>query len=155
MRCCQFSDPAYALGRAVDLLRRVQPFASYEFGKFANVLMGQIKRQHYVFALEQDRAVGYVGWALCNEKAAQAWITGQEVPGFSQCLSGDSWVGITFYAESTSVCRFQARWCREKYPGLKVFGIRDYGKRRRSTRLANRNASDKSPEPQASPIPEP
>ncbi len=141
MRCCQFSDPTYALGRAVDLLRRAQPFASYDFGKFSNVLMGQIKRGHYVFTLADDRAVGYVGWALCDEDTARAWIMGRKVPGFSQCLRGDCWVGITFFADSAKVCRFQARWCRDKYPGLKVFGIRDYGSRRRPTHLVNCGSS--------------
>ena len=137
MHCRQFDDPIIAFGQAVNLLRRVTPFASYSFGRFTNVLKGQIEREHYVFTMEEDRPIGYVGWALCAEDIARGWIEGRLVPSFAQCSTGDCWVGITLYASTTEVCFFQARWCRKRYPGLKVFGIRDYGSRRRSLQLVN------------------
>lgn len=126
-----------ALGQAVDLLRRVQPFASYSFGRLSSVLSGEIKRQHYVFTFDGRRPVGYAGWALCDEPIARAWIEERYVPSFAECSGGDSWVGITFYAASKEICLFQARWCRARYPGLKVFGIRDYGRRSRRTEVKN------------------
>ena len=138
MDCRQFKDPVYALGQAVNLLRHTKPFTSYHFGRLSNVLMGQIRRKHYVFTFDGDRPVGYAGWALCEEPVARAWIENRHVPSFAECDAGDCVVGITFYAETTKVCLFQARWCRNLYPNAKVFGIRDYGSRERSTQLRNR-----------------
>jgi hemolysin-activating ACP:hemolysin acyltransferase len=135
--CNQIADPALALGRAVDLLRRVEPFACYTFGKLSNVLMGEIKRQHYVFTFDGTRPVGYAGWALCDEVIARAWIDERYVPTFAECSNGDSWVGVTFFAASREACLFQARWCRAQYPGYKVFGIRDYGDRSRRSEVKN------------------
>lgn len=137
MHCRQLDDSALALGQAVDLLRRVQPFAAYTFGKLANVLMGEIRRRHYVFTFDDETPVGYAGWALCDEAIARAWIEQQYVPTFAECSTGDSWVGITFFAATKEACLFQARWCRAQYPGLKVFGIRDYGRRSRQSTVRN------------------
>jgi hypothetical protein len=137
LSCRQFDDPVVAIGQAVDLLRRVQPFASYTFGRLSSVLSGEIKRQHYVFTFDGETPVGYAGWALCDEPIARAWIEERHVPSFAECSNGDSWVGITFYAASKEICLFQARWCRARYPGLKVFGIRDYGRQSRRTEVKN------------------
>ncbi|MEM9682586.1 MAG: toxin-activating lysine-acyltransferase [Pseudomonadota bacterium] len=137
MQCRQFKDPVMALGRATNLLMRTDPFASFEFGRFSKVLQGQIRRRHYVFTLAEGVPVGYAGWALCNEDIARAWIEERSVPTFEQCRSGDTWVGITFYAASREVCFFQSRFLRRRYPGMKVMTIRDYGARRRSTSFVN------------------
>ena len=137
MHCRQLEDPVLALGQAVNVLRRVEPFASYTFGRLANVLMGEIRRRHYVFTFDAEAPVGYVGWALCDEAIARAWIEERYVPTFAECAAGDSWVGITFYATTKEACLFQARWCRAQYPGLKVFGIRDYGRRSRQSKTRN------------------
>lgn len=137
MQCVQIPDPFDALGRAADVLRRVQPFADYPFGRLSNVLMGQVKRGHCVFTLIDDRVVGYAGWAMCREDIARAWIENRYVPNFAECSDGDCWVGITFYAETREACFFQSRWLRRKYPNAKVLGIRDYGRERRPTQLTN------------------
>lgn len=140
MHCRQFPDPVSALGQGVDLLRHHKPFSSYPFGRLSNVLMGQIRRGHYAFAFDEARAVGYAGWALCREPVARAWVERRHVPSFAECQAGDCVVGITFYAETTAVCRFLVRWCRNLYPDAKVFAIRDYGSRERPTQLRNRLA---------------
>lgn len=137
MDCRQLKDPVYALGHAVNLLRHRKPFASYHFGRLSSVLMGQIRRGHYLFTFDGERPVGYAGWALCEEQVARAWIERRHVPSFAECDGGDCVVGITFYAETTEVCRFQARWCRGLYPGAKVYGLRDYGGRERQMRIRN------------------
>ena len=138
LHCGRFTNPIFGLGHAVELLKRVQPFASYDFGTLSSVLMGQIKREHYAFTFDGKMPVGYAGWALCDEAIARAWIEERYVPTFAECLSGDSWVGITFYARTKRVCLYQARWCRTQYPGLKAFGIRDYGHRNRKGHATNR-----------------
>ncbi len=137
MDCRQLKDPVYALGCAVNLLRHRKPFASYHFGRLSSVLMGQIRRGHYVFTFDGKRPVGYAGWALCEEAVARAWIESRHVPSFEECNSGNCVVGITFYAETTEACRFMARYCRGLYPDAKVFGIRDYGGRERQMRIRN------------------
>jgi len=129
MKIRQLSEETTALGQAVNLLRRKKPFSSYPFGRFANVLTGQIRRRHYLFTFEENIPVGYVGWALCNEEAARAWIENRQVPSFAECCDGNCWVGITFYAESPKICQAQVRHLKKLYPGYKVFGIRDYGDR--------------------------
>lgn len=138
LQCRQFDDPELALGRAVNILRGVEPFRSYDFGKLSNVLMGQVTRGHYLFTLDEKKLVGYMGWALCQEEIAKAWIERRYIPTFKECNEGDCWVGITIFAATTQVLRFQARACREIYPNFTAYGIRDYGNRRRSTSTVNR-----------------
>ena len=148
MECRRYTNKVFALGQAVNLLRDVSPFSGYQFDRIANVLIGQIRRNHYVFTIAGGRAVGYAGWALCEESVARAWIEQRYVPSFEECLNGDCLVGITFYARTPEVCRFQARWCRNLYPDTQIFGIRDYGAHERPKQLGNpvlgrRSASDR------------
>ena len=128
---CQFADSAEALGRAVNLLQRVEPFASYHFGRFSNVLQGQIRRRHYVFAIAEGRAAGYAGWALCDEEVARAWLERQRIPTMEECRDGACLLGLTFYAVDQATCRRLTRYCRTLYPGKSIFGIRDRGGRQR------------------------
>lgn len=139
MHCRRFAEPAQALGHAVNLLRSVDPFTSFQFGRLSNVLAGQIRREHYLFTIRDGRPVGYAGWALCDEEVARAWIEERYVPTYEECLDGACVVGITFYARDRAACLFQAKWCRGLYPNRKVFGIRDYGGRRRPFALWNRD----------------
>lgn len=141
-RFVQFDDPDYALGRIVNLLRSVKPFSSYPFGRLANVLMGQIRRGHYIVATRDGVPVGYVGWAMCDEAVARKWVAGGTVPSFEQCVGGDCFVGITFYAADKETCFAQARFLRSRYPaGTRVFGIREYGTRQRRTELVHRTGA--------------
>jgi len=126
-----------AFAQAVHLLSAVEPFASCRFGSYAKVLMGQIKRRHYIFVIEDGFAIGYAGWALCAEPVARAWAEGHVVPAYEDCIDGDSWVGITFHARDRATCWTLARWLRRRYPEFKGFGIRAYGQRRRRVQLVN------------------
>ncbi len=152
LRAFQFIDPAEALGRAVNLLQAVQPFADYDFGTFVRVLMGQIRRHHCIFTLAGDRPVGYVGWALCTEQTARRWLDGGKAPTFAECSGGDCWLGLTWYAVNAQVSRAQTNVMRAIYPSQKLFGIRDYGSHRRSAMVLNRLAEPASPNPAHSPI---
>jgi hemolysin-activating ACP:hemolysin acyltransferase len=143
MKCSQFKDPGEALGAAVNLLRRVEPYASYPFGRFTNVLMGQIQRKHYVFTIDDGFPVGYVGWARCDEAVARAWVEGRVVPTTAACRDGDSAVLITFYAANRKTALRQVRYCRDLHPGIKVFGIRDYGTHRRPVEVVNKRPTVK------------
>ena len=57
----RFKNPREALGHAVALLRNVEPFASYKFGRFSASLAEQIRRGHYFFTFQDGRLVGYIG----------------------------------------------------------------------------------------------
>jgi hemolysin-activating ACP:hemolysin acyltransferase len=138
MKCGQFRNPYLALGIAMNLLRRVQPYASYPFGRFSNVLTGQIRRGHYVFTIADGVPIGYAGWALCEESVARAWVEGRAVPKASECLDGDCGLLITFCATSREACIRQIRHCRNLYPDKKIFAIREFGTHQRSVELFNR-----------------
>lgn len=136
--CFRLPERTYAFGLAIDTLRRHKPFSAFKFGRFATVIKGQIRRGHYVFTFRGDQVVGYAGWALCEESIAKAWIARTYVPKYDECLAGDYWVGITFYAESREVTFFQSRHCRNLYPNVKVAFLRDYTGRERMFETVNR-----------------
>jgi len=139
MKCRQFKEPFQALGVVTNMLRRVTPYADYPFGKLSNVLMGQIRRGHYVFTIDDDGTpVGYVGWALCEEEVARKWMEGDYTPTSEECEDGDCGLVVTFYAANKKALLAQTRYCREKYPNIKVFGIRDYGDGDRLAEVYNR-----------------
>ncbi len=140
LQCTRHPNQVQALGMAVNLLRNVKPFSAYAFGPFISNLMGQIRRRHYVFTLQGKQVVGYAGWALCDPEIAEAWLERRRMPSYEECVDGECWIGLTFYAASREVCFFQARHIRNLYPGCKVVFRRDYGERRRGTRLSNRAA---------------
>lgn len=129
--CARLPEPLHAFGLAVDLLFRHKPFRDYRFGPFAAVIKGQIRRGHYVFTFRDDTPAGYVGWALCEEDVAKAWIARRRVPRFEECLSGAYWVGFVFCADSRDVTIHQARYCRQQYPDHKFAYLREYGERQR------------------------
>ena len=146
LACLRLPEPTYAFGMAVDLLRLHKPFADFKFGRLASVIRTQIRRNHFVFTFRGSKPVGYAGWALCSHDIAKAWIERRYVPKYEDCLRGEYWVGITFYAENREVTFFQSRYCRKLYPNAKVAFLRDYGGvRRRMTETVNRIRSDEPP----------
>jgi hemolysin-activating ACP:hemolysin acyltransferase len=124
--CRRFKNPMIAFGAAVDLLRLYKPFRQATFGVYASVLRGQIAREHYVFAVQERLVVGYVGWALCNEEVARAWTERRHTPKYAECLSGDCWVGLTYYASSRHVTFALMGHIKRRYPGYKIYGLRRY-----------------------------
>src|SRR5258706_6359466 len=124
--CRCFKNPVFAFGAAVDLLRTHKPFSEAPFGAYASVLRGQIAREHYVFAVQNKLVVGYVGWALCNEDVALAWTQRQHAPKYKECLSGDCWVGLTYYANSRHATFAMMGHIKLRYPGSKSYGLRPY-----------------------------
>ncbi len=137
LECRRHSSDIHALGMAVNLLRHTAPFSSYAFGPFAGNLMGQIKRQHYVFTLQGKRVLGYAGWALCDPEVAEAWLEGRYMPTFEECEKGACWVGLTWHAATRAACLFQARYLRDRFPKRNGLWRRDYGDRRRQVRVTN------------------
>ena len=122
----RFRNRREALGHAVALLRQTEPFASYKFGRFSAALGGQIRRGHYIFTFENGRIAGYFGWARCTEAVAEAWVNGNQMPAYKDCLEGPCLVAMTFHAKSRKVTVFQARKGRELNANCKIYIPREY-----------------------------
>ena len=130
LQSCRFKDGFVAIGRAINMLRQVQPYASYKFGEFAGTLAGQIERGHYLFAVRDQQLVGYIGWALSDEAVARAWVEGRYVPSMEECKDGDYFVLMTMHASTQGVAFFLTRECRKIYPNRRVIFTRDYADQR-------------------------
>jgi hemolysin-activating ACP:hemolysin acyltransferase len=122
----RFRNRREALGHALALLRDVEPFASYKFGRISASLSGQIRRGHYLFTIENDKLVGYIGWARCSKEVAEAWTAGEATPAYKDCLEGPCMVAMTFHAKSRAVTVFQSRQARKVNADSKVYIPREY-----------------------------
>src|ERR687895_2649646 len=77
LRLFQPSSPAAALGLAVSHLMTKPAFAKLQFGDWSRILVGQINRRHYCFAVDAAGQVqGFMGWALTSEENAKGWAEG-------------------------------------------------------------------------------
>ncbi len=124
--CRRFKRPLIAFGAVIDLLRSHKPFREAPFGTYASNLRGQIARDHYVFAVRENRVIGYVGWALCSEAIAKAWTERRHAPKYAECISGDCWVGLTYYAADRHATFAMMGHIKRRYPGFKIYGLRRY-----------------------------
>lgn len=140
LSCHRFSDPLAALGRAVNLLHKVEPFASMKMADLVSTLAGQVNRRHYLFAVKDRRIAGYIGWALCDEALGRAWVAGGRMPSYEECLDGDAFVLMTFHAESRAVSFRLIRQCRTLYPNRNAIFSRLYadGREGRFNEVFNR-----------------
>ncbi len=126
-----------ALGLATELLHTRPPFSNFKFGKLAGVIRGQIKRGHYLFTFRGKQPVGYIGWAECDQKVAEAWMERSYIPTYQECNGGDSCVLITFVSPGTTVTLHLIREARRLYPNRPIYFMREYdeGKKRKATVL--------------------
>jgi hemolysin-activating ACP:hemolysin acyltransferase len=99
-------QPVIALGLAVNYLMSKPAFANLRFGDWTSILIGQINRGHYYFAVDADgRVRGFIGWALAGQEEAEAWLQGRPLP-YERSMSGDCIVFNAWAAESGEVHRF-------------------------------------------------
>jgi hemolysin-activating ACP:hemolysin acyltransferase len=126
-----------ALGLATELLHTRPPFSNFKFGKLTGVVRGQIKRGHYLFTFRGRQPVGYIGWAECDRKIAQAWMERSYTPTYQECNGGDSCVLITFVSPGPAVTLHLIREARKLYPDRPIYFMREYGdgKKRKATVL--------------------
>ncbi len=107
LRLFRPEQPVVALGLAVDHLMSKPAFASLPFGEWSRVLVGQINRGHYVFAVDSNKRIqGFVGWGLVTRAKAEAWVEGRYVLTYQDCLEGDCLLFNAWSASSTKVHRF-------------------------------------------------
>jgi hemolysin-activating ACP:hemolysin acyltransferase len=126
-----------ALGLATELIHTRPPFSNFKFGKLTGVIRGQIKRGHYLFTFRGKQPVGYIGWAECDRKIAEAWMERGYTPTYKECSGGDSCVLITFVSPGPAVTLHLIREARTLYPDRPIYFMREYGdgKKRKATVL--------------------
>lgn len=127
-----------ALGMAVSYFMTDPVFARLPFGQWSRVLVGQINRGHYLFAMEGEKVVGFVGWALTTKEKAEAWLTENRDIGFADSLAGEVVLINAWKATSPAANRFLLATMRRVVSDkAMVYAKRFYrGGRVRSVRIA-------------------
>ena len=140
------SEPAVALGLAVEFLMKEPVFAKLPFGDWSRVLIGQINRGHFCFVVDaQQRVRGFLGWAFTHERLAEQWVESRATLSEQDCREGDCVIINAWAAASTDAHRLLID------KGLKLFGhkLRIYARRYntrgrpRPLRIGGHEAADK------------
>jgi len=104
LRIFKPAGPTAALGLAVSHLMVKPAFANLKFGDWSRILVGQINRGHYCFAVDGDNQVqGFMGWAFADKDKAEAWVDGRRPLSFEDSRNGDCMVINAWSANSTRV----------------------------------------------------
>jgi hypothetical protein len=107
LRIFKPASPSAALGLAVSHLMVKPAFANLKFGDWSRILVGQINRGHYRFAIDaENRVQGFMGWALASREHAEAWVEGRRGLSFEDSRDGDCIVFNAWSANSNVVTRF-------------------------------------------------
>ena len=107
LRIFKPASPTAALGLAVSHLMVKPAFANLKFGDWSRILVGQINRGHYCFAVDGENQVqGFMGWAFADRDKAEAWVEGRRALSFEDSRNGDCMVINAWSANSTRVTRF-------------------------------------------------
>ena len=77
LRIVKPANAAAALGLAVSHLMVKPAFANLQFGDWSRILVGQINRGHFCFAMDAENQIqGFMGWALAAKEHAEGWVEG-------------------------------------------------------------------------------
>jgi hemolysin-activating ACP:hemolysin acyltransferase len=107
-------NPQFALGLAVSHLMTKPAFANLKFGEWSRILVGQINRRHYAFAInDKKRVVGFAGWALTTRDKAEAWVEGKRALTYEESLAGECLVFNCWSADNFRVHRFMVDEARK------------------------------------------
>jgi hemolysin-activating ACP:hemolysin acyltransferase len=107
LRIFKPAGAAAALGLAVSHLMLKPAFAKLKFGDWSRILVGQINRGHYCFAVDADNQVqGFMGWALATREKAEDWVEGRRALTFEDSQNGDCMIINAWSANNTRVTRF-------------------------------------------------
>jgi hemolysin-activating ACP:hemolysin acyltransferase len=100
-------NPYVALGLAANHLMTKPAFAKLRFGDWSRILVGQINRKHYCFAVDSNNQIqGFMGWAVTSKENAEAWVEGRGGLSFADSLDGDCVVFNAWAANTDKVNRF-------------------------------------------------
>lgn len=114
LRLFRPDNPVNALGLAVAYLMNKPAFDQLRFGDWSRVLVGQINRGHYWFAIDGSNQVqGFVGWALAAREKAEAWVDGRGALSYEDSNDGDCLIFNAWMADSLRVHRFMVDEARK------------------------------------------
>lgn len=102
-----------ALGLAVNHLMTKPAFARQAFGEWSRILVGQINRKHYCFAVSGKTVQGFAGWALVTRENAEAWVEGRRGLSYDDCIQGECLIFNAWSANSPRVHRFMVDEARK------------------------------------------
>jgi hemolysin-activating ACP:hemolysin acyltransferase len=106
LRLLQPKNPYVALGLAVSHLMGKPAFAKLRFGDWSRILVGQINRGHYYFAIDQNNHTkAFLGWALTTSEKAEAWVTGRAGLSYEDSREGDCLIINAWSASSPEANR--------------------------------------------------
>ena len=107
LRIYRPANAAAALGLAVSHLMVKPAFANLRFGDWSRILVGQINRRHFCFAVDADNQIqGFMGWAFASKENAEDWVEGRRPLSFEDSRDGDCMVINAWSANSNAVTRF-------------------------------------------------
>lgn len=107
-------NPQFALGLAVNHLMTKPAFANLQFGDWSRILVGQINRRHYAFAIDKKKhVVGFAGWALTTRDKAEAWVENKRALTYQDSVEGECLVFNCWSAENFHVHRFMVDEARK------------------------------------------
>jgi hemolysin-activating ACP:hemolysin acyltransferase len=132
------SSPTVALGLAVNYLMTKPAFAALRFGEWSRILVGQINRKHFTFAVDgSNRIQGFMGWAVTSRDKAEAWLEGRRALSFEDSLDGDCVIFNAWAASTPKVNLLLLREARTIIAGKSTVYFKRYYKdgRVRPTRL--------------------
>jgi hemolysin-activating ACP:hemolysin acyltransferase len=131
-------NPTVALGLAVNYLMTKPAFAALRFGEWSRILVGQINRKHFCFAVDGSNQIqGFIGWAVTSRDKAEAWLEGRRALSFEDSLEGDCVIFNAWAASTPKVNRLLLREARTIIAGKSTVYFKRYYKdgRVRPTRL--------------------
>ena len=129
LRLFRPQDPAAALGIAVSYLAAKPAFANRQFGEWSRVLIGQINRRHYFFAIGPNRGIqGFMGWAFTSQENAEAWVNGRKALSYQESLQGDCVIFNAWAAETPAAHRFLVDAARKVIIGKEAFYFKRFYK---------------------------
>ena len=131
-------DPYAALGLAANHLMTKPAFAKLRFGDWSRILVGQINRKHFTFAVDGKTQVqGFMGWAVTSRESAEAWLEGRRTLAFEDSQDGDCVVFNAWAVSAPGVSRLLLGEARKIIAGKSTVYFKRYYKdgRVRPTRL--------------------
>ena len=121
LRVFRPESPFAALGLAVNYLMTKPAFARLRFGEWSRILVGQINRKHYCFAVDSRNQVqGFMGWAITTKDKAEDWVEGRSGFAYEDSMQGDYVVFNAWAANSLKVNRFLLEAAREIIKGKEM-----------------------------------
>jgi hemolysin-activating ACP:hemolysin acyltransferase len=127
LRVMRAATPVIALGLAVNHLMTKPAFANLKFGDWSRILVGQINRNHYYFAVDEKNQVqGFLGWALASKENAEAWVEGRRGLGEAEAKDGDCVVFNGWAANNGKVNRFLLDVARKVVVGKDTIYFKRY-----------------------------